>query len=407
MAYFPPSMERALSSDRKRRISGGRNLTYARKAPSARSFLTFYRQYIGYARILEKELMATGKRRKRSPRFVEIAKEAGLSPSTVDRVLNERGSASEKARRQVIAAAQKLGMPRILPSAAHKLVHIDVLLPDNRTPFFSRLRGAITSACSILDKRIVVHRRIIRESDETSLVEAIIKPSYQRSGLIVAGPDTEAVRNALRAVLDQSEAVVTVVSNVADVQGIAYFGIDNYRAGRTAGFIMGRFARRTGRVMFLSGHNDWAAHQQRAAGCRDALASSFPNVRCDSSPFETLDDEYRCYVAVTDAMRSTEIAGIYNSGAGSAGIKQALDKFDPEHRVTWITHELSDDHRQYLQSEALAMVIDQDPDNQAFTALRYLVERAHSVGAKKVPTSSCEFRVYFAENITDGQYLSY
>ena len=53
--------------------------------------------------------MATGRRRKRSPRFVEIAAEAGVSPSTVDRVLNERGSASEKARRRVIAAAHKLG----------------------------------------------------------------------------------------------------------------------------------------------------------------------------------------------------------------------------------------------------------------------------------------------------------
>jgi LacI family transcriptional regulator len=180
-----------------------------------------------------------------------------------------------------------------------------------------RLRRALTNACSILDKRIVVHRRIVREADETSLVKAIIKPSYRRSGLIVAAPDTQVVRNALRTVLDQGEAVVTVVSNVADVQGIAYFGIDNYRAGRTAGVVMGRFARRPGRVMFLSGRNDWAAHQQRTAGCRDALTSSFRNLLCDSSPFETLDDEYRCHVAVSDAMRSTEIAGIYNSGAGS------------------------------------------------------------------------------------------
>ena len=36
--------------------------------------------------------MDTGRRRKRAPRFIEIANEAGVSPSTVDRVLNERGS---------------------------------------------------------------------------------------------------------------------------------------------------------------------------------------------------------------------------------------------------------------------------------------------------------------------------
>ncbi len=160
-------------------------------------------------------------------------------------------------------------------------------------------------------------------------------------------------------------------------EGIAYFGIDNYRAGRTAGLVMGRFARRPGRVMFLSGRNDWAAHQQRTAGCREALTHSFPNLRCDASSFETLDDEYRCFVAVAEAMRSAELAGVYNSGAGSAGIKDALDQFDPQRSVTWITHELSDDHRQYLQSGVLDMVIDQDPDMQAFMALRYLVECAN------------------------------
>ena len=195
-------------------------------------------------------------------------------------------------------------------------------------------------------------------------------PPYRRRGLIIAAPDTQGVRKALKDVFDRGEAVVTVVSSVADILGVAYFGVDNYRAGRTAGLVMGRFARRPGRVILLSGRNDWAAHQQRAAGCRDALTNSFANLHCDVSSFETCDDDYRCFVAVAEAMRSGELAGIYNSGAGSAGIKEALEQFDPEHRVTWITHELSDDHRQYLLSGVLAMVIDQDPDMQALMALR-------------------------------------
>lgn len=349
--------------------------------------------------------MAGGRRRKRTARFVEIAVEAGVSPSTVDRVLNERGSASQTARRKVIAAAQKLGVPRILPTAAHELVHLDVLLPDSTTPFFLRLRGALASACAILDKRIVVHRRTIVGADETSLASAILKPPYRRQGLIVAAPDTRCVREALREVLDRGESVVTVASNVADVQGIAYFGIDNYRAGRTAGLVMGRFARRPGRVMFLSGRNDWAAHQQRTAGCREALTHSFPNLRCDVSSFETLDDEHRCFVAVAEAMRSADLAGVYNSGAASAGIRAALEKFDPQRAVTWITHELSDDHRQYLQSGVLDMVIDQDPDMQGFMALRYLVERLNPDGAGRSPELGCEFHIYFTENVKEGRYL--
>jgi LacI family transcriptional regulator len=349
--------------------------------------------------------MIPGKRRKRSPRFVEIAAAAGVSASTVDRVLNERGSVSQRAREAVLAAAHRLGAPRILPNAAHALMHLDALLPDSRTPFFLRLRYALAGAGAWLDKRVVVHRRIYREGDEKELVKAILEPEYRRRGLIVAAPDAPKVRDALRAVVARGEGAAAVVSRVGDVAGVAYCGIDNYRAGRTAGLLLGRFARQPGRVMFLIGSNAWEAHQERTRGAGDALRRAEPGLVCDVKPFETLDDADRCYLAVAEALRAGPLAGLYNSGAGSAGIMRALETFDPQRRVTWITHELSDDHRIYLRSGAMAMAIDQDPDMQIFSALRWLVERSEPGGANKTAPSGCEFRLYFAENLREGPYL--
>ena len=126
------------------------------------------------------------------------------------------------------------------------------------------------------------------------MIKGIVATNYRRRGLMIAAPNTELVRSALRHVLGRGEAVVTVVSNVADVPGIAYFGIDNYRAGRTAGLVMSRFARNPGRVMFLSGGKDWSGHLERTAGCRDALTGAGPHLVCDEFQFETRDDENRC-----------------------------------------------------------------------------------------------------------------
>ena len=85
---------------------------------------------------------------------------------------------------------------------------------------------------------------------------------------------------------------------------------------------------------------------------------------------------------------------------------RALSEFDPQRRVTWVAHELSDDHRQYLQTGALAMVIDQDPDMQAFKGLRYLVERTDPNMGPTSLMPGCEFHLYFSENLREGQYLS-
>jgi len=74
------------------------------------------------------------------------------------------------------------------------------------------------------------------------------------------------------------------------------------------------------------------------------------------------------------------LAGLYNSGAGAAAIVMALNQYDPNRQVVRITDELSDDHRQHLKSGTLTMVIDQDPDTQAISAVRYLVQSADADG---------------------------
>ena len=79
---------------------------------------------------------AAPRRRKRTARFIEIAELAGVSASTVDRVLNERGSVSAAARERVVAAARELALPRLLPETRHGLIHVDVFLPESDAPFF-------------------------------------------------------------------------------------------------------------------------------------------------------------------------------------------------------------------------------------------------------------------------------
>ena len=160
---------------------------------------------------------------------------------------------------------------------------------------------------------------------------------------------------------------------VTDIGGIdrAHFaGIDNYRAGRTAGYYIGRLAARPGRVLLLGGRMGYRAHADRMAGCRDQLAEAFAAVRCDDEPVETLDQDDRCYRAVTKALQAhDDVVAIYNSGAGSAGIEAALRKAGAAGRVVWIGHEMIDLHRTFIESGAMDLAIE-DPDGDFRTAAR-------------------------------------
>ena len=349
----------------------------------------------------------TGTHRKKYPRFSEIAELAGVSTATVDRVLNERESVSERARSKVLAAAKQLGVPRILPPQQHGLIHLDVLLPNNSTPFFCRLNVALQRSIEMLDKRIVVHRSYLAEHKNDVFAGAILRPPYRRQGLILAAPDTEPVREALRAVTARGETAVAVVTNIKDVPGLKYAGIDHYRAGRTAGYFIGRLSKSAGRVVILSSRTDYQGHVDRVAGCRDVLQSFAPKLVCDSRTIETYDDPDRCYLGVANALRNGKpVAAIYNSGAGSSGIEGALRKFNAAGNICWATHEMSDDHRQYLQQGMLDIVIDQDPDGQVFTALQHVLHGCRILENDPPTDEPSEFRLYFAENLRTGPYLN-
>ncbi|MFT3847654.1 MAG: LacI family DNA-binding transcriptional regulator [Propionivibrio sp.] len=350
--------------------------------------------------------MVEGRRRKKTPRFLEISQLAGVSPSTVDRVLNERGSVSASAREKVVGAAKQLGVPRVLPQTRHGLIHIDVLLPANHTPFFRRMNLALQRSIGMLDKRVVVHRAFLPEHKNDVIADAILRPPYKRQGLILAAPDTEPVRQALRTIIEHGEAAVAVVTNILEVPALKYAGIDNHRAGRAAGYFIGRFTQRHGRVLILSSRTDYQGHVDRTAGCRETLAQYAPRLYCDTRTVETYDDPDRCYLAVSSALKSGEpIAGIYNSGAGSPGIEAALKKHGADERICWITHEMSDDHREYIRAGLLDMVVDQDPDGQIMTALQHLLHAAQVSESAEPPNAPTEFRLYFAENIRETPYL--
>jgi LacI family transcriptional regulator len=353
-------------------------------------------------------------RRKRSARFIEIAQAANVSTATVNRVLNERGSVAAETRARVVAAAQQLGVPRLLPDLRHGLTRLDVILARSPTPYFRRIELALQASIQMLDRRIVVHRHLLAEDDDAAIARAIERPPQRRDGLIIAARDTVPVSEALRNVIAQGVPVVTLMSDIGDVARLHYAGIDNLHAGRTAGHFIGKLvgplvgplSAREGRVLVLSNSLRYRAHVDRTEGCRAVIAERFPTLKC-SEVIECFDDPDRSFHAVDAALRARsgkDVLGLYHSGAGSAGISAALARHGREHDVVWVGHELSDEHRTQLEHGTLDLVIDQDPDGQVLSAMQHLLHACGYLAAAPAAGPN-EFRLFCAENLPARAYL--
>lgn len=89
----------------------------------------------------------------------DVAREANLSPTTVSRVLNNRGYISEKTRKLVYDTMEKLNyhpnqIARSLQSNTSNLIAI--IVPDSGNPFFSELVTNIERQCMQHNYRLIL-----------------------------------------------------------------------------------------------------------------------------------------------------------------------------------------------------------------------------------------------------------
>ncbi|WP_080605635.1 substrate-binding domain-containing protein [Sinorhizobium fredii] len=165
---------------------------------------------------------------------------------------------------------------------------------------------------------------------------------------------------------------------------------------------MGRMVGRAGRVLVIGSRSDYHGHQDRRAGFAATIAR-FPNHVLEIGDTDTHDDPERCFRAVSSSLRRQEPpCGVYNTGAGSEGVLRALQAGSKPGEIIWITHEISPDHRSYLQQGWLELAIDQDPERQASAALQHLLFRNEIIHQLPKSAGRGELRLFFATNVGPG-----
>jgi LacI family transcriptional regulator len=307
-------------------------------------------------------------------RIHDIAVAAGVSESTVDRVLNDRGGVSDAKRMRVIEAARHIGTKRVLPPPTKGTLHFDVLLTQDHTEHYRRIERALREYGGMLAPRVAIHRSAWTDRNAAQMHDFIRRPGHRRHGLIVViAQDTPEVSAALEDAIASGVPTVLLSSlEVADQH--VYAGIDNYAAGRTAAVLMGPRLQQQGQIAVLTGGLVYHAHRRRVDGFMDMMRERWPDQGI-VGPLEIHDRVDLAHDAMRVVLETTpDLVGIYNTCAASEGIRSALSSGGGPHLpVTWIGHEATREHEDMVRSGLLSMVIDQDADAQVHMALQELL----------------------------------
>ncbi len=249
-----------------------------------------------------------------------------------------------------------------------------------------------------LDRSIVVQRTLLPDEKPETMARAMRRSSADV--IIVYTLEHDAIHKAVAANAARGVATIAIVSDLPKSKRRAYAGIDHYQAGRTAGYFVARMASRGGPVLVLCNHVTFNAHAARIKGFGDYLAAAKRGLQI-TEILEGEDDEQHSELVVREALRRhPDAIAIYNTGGANQAIAAAIQRLDP--KPIFIGHELNETSRKLLEDGVMALVIDQNPDQQARLALEIALE---AVGLEGPPwitpprRTSVPFTLYSPENI--------
>jgi LacI family transcriptional regulator len=316
----------------------------------------------------------------------DIARQAGVSLATVDRVLHNRpGVRPDTVRRVKEAIERNAFQPHVAAAelARGRARRFAFVMPSGPNPFMQQIEAYLGEMSAWLSSRRLSVEMVATDVFDPSVLAASLEGlSDDYDGIAVVALDHPGVRAAIDDLVDAGTKVVTLVSDVPSSRRHHYIGIDNIAAGRTAGALVGRLVgQRSGKVAIIAGSQGLRDHAERIFGFIQVMASEFPGLSV-LPVLEGRDEDARSEQVLARLLgRHADIVGLYNVGAGTQGVanalsEKALSDAGRDRQVVFVGHDVTALTRRLLLQGVMDAAISQNPGHEARAAVRVLLALA-------------------------------
>ena len=177
-------------------------------------------------------------------RIVDIAKIAGVSPGTVDRVLHHRGKVSPENQEKVEKVLKEINYePNIIARSLAMKRHYTILV---LIPYFEKggywdvlNTGIIRASKELLNFNVDIQYLYFQQYEIESFSDQIRKIERMEFDAVLIAALFKEPTVRLSCLLDDREIPYAFIdSNVMDQNNIAYFGADSYNSGAVAAKLM-------------------------------------------------------------------------------------------------------------------------------------------------------------------------
>lgn len=297
------------------------------------------------------------------PTIHDVAREAGVSTATVDRVLNARTHVREETALRVYEAARVVGYhaaaligQRVQPELPR--LRLGVVLHKERQAFYQNFRAELERAAqqapNVRASVQVAFATSQAPSDFIALMDQLAGQCDVLAASAVTHPD---VTDAVARLNSRGIGCFALLNDFGQGVRQNYLGLNNLKVGRIAAHMIAKTARGPGKVAVFVGGSRWHGHELRETGFRSYFREYAPQFTLLDT-LVNLETRQLTYEATLDLLsRHPDLRGLYCAGGGMEGAIAAVREARNPEEVALVVNELTPESRSALISRHVTMVI--------------------------------------------------
>lgn len=335
------------------------------------------------------------------PTIPDVAEAAGVSISTVNRVLRGAAGVREPTARLVKETAERLGFYglgtiRSQLDARRAKYRFGFLLLQSSRNYYQMLGAALQSAASQTDEaQVEAVITFAEDLSPQSVAERITKLGRDCEAIAVVSSVHPFVLGAVETLQQDGVPVFAMISPL----GAGYVGPDNWKVGRTAAWVIANICKGPGKVAILVGNHRFRCQETNESGFRSYFREFAPDFTIlePQSTFETsaVAEE------ITEKLLTEhpDVKGLFVAGGGISGVIRALRSEGKSGQIVTVGHQLMDNTREALLDRTLTMLIHDPMEAMARETIAAMI-RAKAEGSDFSPYQrNLPFELYTQENI--------
>ncbi|QEY35275.1 substrate-binding domain-containing protein [Caproiciproducens galactitolivorans] len=310
----------------------------------------------------------------------DIARAAGVSRGTVDRVINGRGGVKpeveQRIKQLIVEMDYKPNRAGKVLAGLKKPMKIGCMLPAIDNPFYSDvICGFKQAERELHDFGVSLEFAQVKGFDPAEHIRAIKELAEKNvSALCVSTVDVPEVQETLNNFIEKGIPVVSVNSDVSNTNRLCYVGCNYTESGRAAAGLLALIQNEPLEALIITGSLKMQGHNQRIDGFIQALKDR--NIRFHvADVVESMDDDGTAYTRTRDALeKHKQVNCVYITAAGVAGACCAVKELGQENKPTVLTFDDVPATRELVLENVIAATICQEPFKQGYESVKILYD---------------------------------